>query len=152
MAAEIILSSLRRADDKIATHKPDALISIGKGDLTHCTPIEHTLRLDFADATPNSQRHRKRIPREDDICRIIDFACQHHQGVMLIHCQAGKSRSTAASLICQAIWGMSERDAVKWLMRVHPKAKPNGWMLGLCDSIRDSRLFYTASEAGIVKW
>jgi predicted protein tyrosine phosphatase len=119
------------------------LISIGE---VHDTPpagyryIRDRLRLLFADATDESG------PTEDDVRRIIDVArlVGKRTGRVVIHCQAGISRSTAAAIIVQAtiLGSGAEDDAVARVFEQRPIARPNRRMIAIADSLleREGRL------------
>jgi predicted protein tyrosine phosphatase len=96
--------------------------------------IAHKLRLVFADT--NSADYG---PSESDVRRIIELAeslCSS-RGRVLIHCEAGVSRSSAAALIMYAHWlgPGREREAIGRVLTQRPIAKPNRRMVELADAI-----------------
>jgi predicted protein tyrosine phosphatase len=66
------------------------------------------------------------------------------RGLVLIHCEAGVSRSTAAALIMYACWlGPGyEREAMERVLSLRPIAIPNRRMVALADKLlnREGRL------------
>ena len=76
---------------------------------------------------------------EEDIRRIINLAQQlrSENGTLLIHCEAGVSRSTAAALIMYACWlGRGREDeAMRRVIAQRPFAIPNRRMVALADRL-----------------
>ena len=74
---------------------------------------------------------------EDDVRRIIELAEQLRSegGTLLIHCEAGVSRSTATALIMYAHWlGPGREDeAMERVIAQRPFAIPNRRMVALAD-------------------
>lgn len=74
---------------------------------------------------------------EDDIRRIVDLAEQlrSESGTLLIHCEAGISRSTATALIMYAYWlGRGHEDeAMQRVIEQRPFSIPNRRMVALAD-------------------
>jgi predicted protein tyrosine phosphatase len=96
--------------------------------------IAHKLRLVFADTVSAECG-----PSEDDVRRIIELAeslCSS-RGRVLIHCEAGVSRSSAAALIMYAHWlgPGREREAIAKVLAQRPMAKPNRRMVELADTM-----------------
>lgn len=76
---------------------------------------------------------------EDDVRRIISLAEQlrSERGTLLIHCEAGVSRSTATALIMHACWlgqGL-EDEAMRRVVAQRPCAIPNRRMVALADKL-----------------
>ena len=75
---------------------------------------------------------------EEDVRRIVQLAEQlrSERGTLLIHCEAGVSRSTATALIMYAYWlGRGREDeAMRRVIAQRPSAIPNRRMVGLADS------------------
>jgi predicted protein tyrosine phosphatase len=91
------------------------------------------LRLVFEDETDPARGG----PAAHDVERIVAFArsVDFGAGGLLVHCQAGVSRSAAAAVIVLAVrFGPgTERAAVAFVRRSSPDARPNRWMLQLAD-------------------
>ena len=93
---------------------------------------------------------------EDDVRRIIELAeeLRSKGGTVLIHCEAGVSRSTATALIMYAYWlGPGREDeAMERVIAQRPFAIPNRRMVALADRLlgldgrllqaRDDLVFY----------
>ena len=128
------------------------LLSIG--DATDPLPkgyenAERKLRLLIADVVTEEGATK------EDVRRIIQLAEQlrSESGTLLIHCEAGVSRSTATALIMYACWlGRGREDeAMRRVIAQRPFAIPNRRMVALADSFlaldgrllqaRDDRLF-----------
>jgi predicted protein tyrosine phosphatase len=95
--------------------------------------VRRRLRLVFEDAaTPHEGG-----ASVDDIWQLVHFArnIDFAQGRLLVHCQAGVSRSAAAAIIVLAtILGPGrEAEAVEHVRRTHPHTRPNRRMLELAD-------------------
>lgn len=120
--------------------KADAYISIREpNDVTHIVSIknkndvfanmphpvrdawknkETLLALDFDDATnaPEARRRGHSPPTRQDIETLIEFMKSvPPNAVVLFHCEAGISRSSAAALIGQAVHGVSTDNAMRAL-------------------------------------
>jgi predicted protein tyrosine phosphatase len=76
---------------------------------------------------------------EEDIRRIIGLAegLRSDTGRVLIHCEAGVSRSSAAALIMYAYWlgPGREQEAMKRVLSQRPVAIPNRRMVELADRL-----------------
>lgn len=74
---------------------------------------------------------------EEDVRRIVQLAEQlrSESGTLLIHCEAGVSRSTATALIMYACWlGPGREDeAMRRVIAQRPYAIPNRRMVALAD-------------------
>ena len=83
---------------------------------------------------------------EEDVRRIIRLAegLSSETGRVLIHCEAGVSRSSAAALIMYACWlgPGREREAMERVLAQRPVALPNWRMVEIADRllVRDGRL------------
>ena len=89
---------------------------------------------------------------EHDIQQIITLARQLRSitGRILIHCEAGVSRSTAAALIIYACWlgPGRELEAMERVLAQRPIAIPNRRMVALADRLlgRNGRLTLVLDE------
>ena len=112
------------------------LISIGDGD----DPLpegydnaERKVRLLIADVVTEEGA------TEEDVRQIIELAEQlrSETGTLLIHCEAGISRSTATALIMYACWlGQGREDeAMERVVTQRPFAIPNRRMVALADTL-----------------
>ena len=78
---------------------------------------------------------------DEDILRIIRLAegLRSDTGRVLIHCEAGVSRSSAAALIMYASWlgPGREQEAMERVLSQRPIASPNRRMVELADRLLD---------------
>ena len=76
---------------------------------------------------------------EGDVWQIIELAesVRRLTGKVLIHCEAGVSRSPAAALIMYACWlgPGREREAMRRVLAQRPMAMPNRRMVELADKM-----------------
>ena len=128
-AGEILCSSDRCAE---ITY----LVSIGDGDDPLPQGYENAarrLRWLIADVVTEEGA------TEDDIRRIVNLAQQlrSESGTLLIHCEAGVSRSTATALIIYACWlGQGREDeAMRRVIAQRQCAIPNRRMVALADKL-----------------
>ena len=135
-AGEILSSPHRRADVCF-------LVSIGAPEdrpPAGYANVRDKLRLLFADATDESG------PNEEDVAEIIAAAkaLEGRSGRVVIHCQAGISRSSAAAVIVHAVHlgPGREVEAVRRVLAQREIADPNRKMIDLADRLlaRDGRL------------
>lgn len=89
---------------------------------------------------------------EENVRRIIELADQLRSegGTLLIHCEAGVSRSTATALIIYAYWlgqGL-EDEAMRRVITQRPFAIPNRRMVALADRVLglDGRLLQARDD------
>lgn len=115
------------------------LVSIGDADdaLPHgYENVDQKLRLVIADVVTEEGA------TEEDVQRIIQLGEQLQSydvtvAKVLIHCEAGVSRSTAAALIIYACWlgpGL-EHEAMERVIAQRPYAIPNRRMVKLADDL-----------------
>jgi predicted protein tyrosine phosphatase len=80
---------------------------------------------------------------EEDVWQIIRLAeaLRSGTGRVLIHCEAGVSRSTAAALIMYACWlgPGCEWEAMERVLAQRPEAIPNSRMVRLADRLLERR-------------
>ena len=118
-----------------------------------CAEITHLISIgDATDPLPAGFRNVERRVRwliadvvteegatEDDVQQIIDLAEQlrSENGMLLIHCEAGISRSTATALIMYACWlgPGCEEEAMERLIAQRPYASPNRRMVAFADQL-----------------
>lgn len=103
--------------------------------------VARRLRLLFADHVDGPYG-----PTAEDVRQIIALAesLRASTGKVLIHCEAGVSRSSAAALIMYACWlgAGREREALSRVLLQRAIARPNRLMVSLADKLlgRDGRL------------
>jgi len=99
--------------------------------------VAHRIRLVFEDAETQEAGGASL----EDIRRLIGFARKLDlgNGQLLIHCQSGISRSTAAAVIALAVLlgPGREGDALNRIRRLHPRGRPNRRMLELAEAVLD---------------
>lgn len=112
------------------------LVSIGDGEDPLPEGYENTerkVRLRIADVITEEGA------TEEDVQGIIQLAEQlrSESGTLLIHCEAGISRSTATALIIYACWlGRGREDeAMERVITQRPYAIPNRRMVALADNL-----------------
>ena len=103
--------------------------------------VERVLRLEFRDEDERSLGYHG--PKKEHALKIINFAKQlkaeDYDGLLLIHCHVGVSRSTAAAFICNAVW-LGPGKADRALDRVYAdngQAYPNDYLVRLADELLD---------------
>jgi predicted protein tyrosine phosphatase len=126
----------------------------------HCAEITYLISIgDEYDALPSGYNNIARKVRlqiadvvtelgatEDDVRQIIRLAenLRSDIGRVLIHCEAGISRSPAAALIMYACWlgPGREREAMERVLAQRPFALPNRRMVQIADRLleREGRL------------
>jgi HEAT repeat protein/predicted protein tyrosine phosphatase len=118
------------------------LISIGtKGTrpLQECDRIPHYLRLEFSDIDTPEDDPECLLPTAAQIQQVLDFtaAIAQWEGILLIHCQAGVSRSTAVALaVCAYLLGAGrEAEALAYVLEARASARPNRWIVELADAL-----------------
>jgi predicted protein tyrosine phosphatase len=103
---EVIVSSKKLAVSQAKEFKPDFVISIADPDDNH--PVftkSEVLSLDFHDISHENKSpyflEHYTLPSREDVRKIFDFAKTNFDDAsrILIHCYAGISRSSAASII-----------------------------------------------------
>ncbi len=103
--------------------------------------ISSKVRLLFADTLDAETG-----PQETDVRTLVEIAhdLRSSKGKVLIHCEAGISRSTAAAFILYAYWlgPGGEDEAMDLVLSQRPYAIPNRRMVELADTLlkRNGRL------------
>lgn len=96
--------------------------------------VARRLRLIFADQIEGPD-----CPTEDHIRDIIGLAesLRTSAGKVLVHCEAGVSRSSAAALIMYACWfgKGKEQEALECVVQQRPIARPNQLMVSIADKL-----------------
>jgi predicted protein tyrosine phosphatase len=146
---ELIIEVASRAEASDILNSPlrcsEVTYLISIGDLHDELPagynnVPHKLRLLIADVLTELGA------TEEDIWQIIRLAegLRSETGRVLIHCEAGVSRSTAAALIMYAYWlgPGCEWEAMEQVRTQRPVAFPNRRMVELADRllVRGGRL------------
>jgi predicted protein tyrosine phosphatase len=143
-APEIKIKVLGRIEAGEVLCTPDGcaeityLISIGDGDdplPLGYGQVERKSRLRIADVVTDEGA------TEEDVLGIIELARQlrSESGTVLIHCEAGVSRSTAVALIMYVCWlGPGHEDeAMRRVVAQRPCAIPNRRIVALADNLLD---------------
>lgn len=82
---------------------------------------------EYADLTPPTMKEVR------DILETVDYWELNDDSKLLVHCSAGKSRSTAIALALLVKAGMSPEDALKKVKLLSPAMCPNRLMVELFD-------------------
>ena len=89
-------------------------------------------------------------PQKFHIEKALVFADKVSHGALLIHCHAGISRSSAIALaiITKSLGAGRESEAVQYLEKINPNARPNQSLILMADEILDRKmiLFKTVSN------
>lgn len=84
----------------------------------------------FEDEETLSFNHK--LPNLMDIHAILEFVDKiKTDDIVIIHCEAGRSRSTAMAIGCLIYSGLSVEQAVEKVFEIRPKAIPNELILRL---------------------
>jgi predicted protein tyrosine phosphatase len=150
----VIIASRTQAERLLISRNPRApirhIISIGApGDPTPAgfELCANGIRLEFHDDTGEIGPQRWHVEQ------VIDFGRQvaHEGGRLLVHCEAGISRSSAAALTLFATWlgTGKEQEAVDKTYAVQPHAWPNSQLVEHADELlgRDGALIAVVDKA-----
>lgn len=145
-ASEYILCTIR---GPLIKH----LISIGSPGVDPpkgFNKISHRLRLEFDDIDRPHDDPDYTLATTEHIHKTIDFISKisHFEGNLLIHCQAGISRSAAIALTVLAylLGAGQEEKAIQMVLAARPQAMPNLWVVELADEAlhREGKLLQVA--------
>jgi predicted protein tyrosine phosphatase len=92
------------------------------------------------------------LPQKADVEAILTFGRDAAEaGGLLIHCHAGISRSTAATLmiLAQAHPHEAEKELAERLLQTRPQSWPNSRMITFADELLDRQGRLMAATAGI---
>ncbi len=109
------------------------------------------IRLEFFDVSQDTGFEYG--PKAWQVDKVIDFArkIQHERGKLLVHCEAGISRSSAAALTVLATWlGVGqEQEAVARTYAAQSDAWPNSRFVELADELlgHDGALIAAVNKA-----
>lgn len=140
---ELFITNRRRAGERLMSRRTGArirhVLSIddpGSRPPTGFHERRSKLRLEFHDVQHDTQHTI--APDTRDILAIIAFAraIAEQPGGLLVHCQAGISRSTASALIILATWTEpgQEFTCAEHVRRLRPQARPHAGMLVMADA------------------
>jgi predicted protein tyrosine phosphatase len=151
---DVIIASRPQAERLLISRDPRSpihhIISIGApGDPTPAgfELCANGLRLEFHDDTGEIGPQRWHVEQ------VIDFGrgVEHEGGRLLVHCEAGISRSSAAALTVFATWlGVGkEQEAVNKIYAAQPYAWPNSQLVRHADHLleRDGALIAVVDKA-----
>ncbi len=153
---EVIIASRTQAERLLMSGTGPAIrhmISIGApGDPAPASFKQSAsrIRLEFHDVIEDTDSEFG--PRTWHVEEVVDFAqaIQHEEGTLLVHCEAGISRSSAAALTAFATWlGVGkEQDAVDRTYVAQPQAQPNSLFVELADDLlgRDGALIAAVAK------
>jgi predicted protein tyrosine phosphatase len=151
----IVVCPLSRVEEMVARHKPGRVVSLLDPDFEF-----PELGPAYAGRHLQLELHDVDVPARYDVApsaehvhRLLRFIgeCGPDE-ILLIHCRAGISRSTAAAFIvaCFLNPDVPERDLALALRRVAPFARPNQLMVAVADEVmaRDGRMIDAIASTG----
>lgn len=136
---ELRVDSIHRAKNLIAEDWPTHIISIvneAGGDFgPSVIDRQHGNHFIFSfHDVENDESTEYVVPTRKDIKDILEAAAQvPDNGKLLVHCTAGKSRSTAVGIGILIQRGMSPQDAFDWMKSHRPAMFPNRLMVEYVD-------------------
>lgn len=136
---ELKVDGIHSAKNIIANQWPTHIISIvneGGGDFGPSTiDRQHSNHFIFSFHDVEDRNSTDYVvPTAQDIKSILDTAAQiPDDGRLLIHCTAGKSRSTAVAIGVLIQRGMSPQAAFDWVKAHRPAMFPNRLMIEYVD-------------------
>lgn len=142
---ELRICSLREIEEHLGwpTHVISIIQKDRAGDLPRWEQIPaQVLQLHFDDIQPAElpfpKRLRQDAPREDHARQIVDFARTIPAGSrLLVHCEAGISRSTASAWIalCARFPGESILLLLNQVLQARPEARPSPILVAHADRV-----------------
>jgi len=151
----ILVCPLSKVEELVAARRPSRVVSLldpGSTfpDLGSQYGDRH-LRLTFHDV--HASAYGETAPAREDVVQLIDFLKQwNRRELILVHCRAGISRSTAAAFIaaCVSQPAVTELKIARTLRRAAPLARPNQTMVDLADDVlaREGRMGRAIIETG----
>lgn len=145
---------LSQLDATLKAHQPSHVLSLvspgTQVDLPEDYEPQQHLVLEFNDIP--EEREGYIAPSAEHVQRILEFGrCVPAHGVLLVHCWAGVSRSTAAAymIACDRLPEANEARLADHLRQISAVATPNPRLIALADEalMRDGRM--QAAIAGI---
>lgn len=119
-------NQVSRKTSKLGITHVLSLLDPGKKPYLHpSTPNKNWLLLHFED---NLEAHQPNSPTKDHVKLILDWAKKlPNDAILLVHCEAGVSRSTAAAfaILVQHHGVDNIEDCASMLLDVRPEACPN---------------------------
>ena len=152
---KVLVCPLSKVEDMVAAHEPARVISLLDPDRTFPELGDgysgRHLRLRFHDITlPAPDRV---MPATEHIREFLQFLDGWNEtDVLLIHCRAGISRSTAAAYIaaCYLHPDRDEHEIALELRRASVSARPNDMLVRLADEVmgRAGRMTAAIEQTG----
>lgn len=151
----LVVCPLSQLEKTIQLHRPHEMITLMSPGAVLARPSEiapeNHYSLTFNDITEPREGYIP--PVAADILTIVKIAEHWHQKhPLLIHCQMGISRSTAAAFItaCSLLPKNDELRLALLLRKLSPSATPNKLMIALADNIlnRDGRMIKAIESIG----
>jgi len=139
------ISSLSWALISIYSSPPEQLVTDDKVELMHRMNCKSILNLCFGDVTkeqferikdvtPKALDHGLRLFDETDAQKILDFVKVVNDepiGTLVVHCDAGISRSGAVGLFISRLLGLDEKEFRKTNRIIHP----NNYVYGVLTEV-----------------
>lgn len=151
----LVVCPLSQLEKTIQLHRPHEMITLMSPGAVLARPSEiapeNHYSLTFNDITEPREGYIP--PVAADILTIVKIAEHWDQKhPLLIHCQMGISRSTAAAFItaCSLLPKNDELQLALLLRKLSPSATPNKLMIALADNIlnRDGRMIKAIESIG----
>ncbi len=114
--------------------------------------IPSRLRLEFEDISQVLPGYRE--PRRHDVEALIHYGrSMKDDAKVLVHCEAGISRSTAAGFILWCLKLDSERAAMQQVLKVRATALPNLLLVQYADAVlkREGRMIAEAEAVHVMQ-